>query len=239
MLDDRLDRCEAGAAGDEDDRLVRLFAQKKSAERTFEAQDVALLHGFKNRLGKCAPGDVADMQFQKRIVVRRIGQRETARFLILEQNVDVLSGQELQAFIGGQLEREHHDIRRGPLHCLHTARQGLDGNILDRIHFAAFEGEVGKRLGAAEQGHAHRFLGIRQSVFLKLAIVHLPCHHPALAGAAHPVATTVGQRVAMFDRSFEYGLVRLDGEAVAAGLNNGLESHNECCVLRKGADFNA
>ena len=60
-----------------------------------------------------------------------------------------------------------------------------------------------------------------------------------LPGAAHPVAATVGQRVAVLDRGFENGLVRFDGEAVAAGLNNGLESHNECCVLRKGADFNA
>jgi hypothetical protein len=41
VLDDRLDRREAGAAGDEDDRLVRFVAQEERAERALEAQDLA------------------------------------------------------------------------------------------------------------------------------------------------------------------------------------------------------
>ena len=43
VLDHRLDRREAGAAGDEDDRLVGLLAQVERAERPFEAQDLAAL----------------------------------------------------------------------------------------------------------------------------------------------------------------------------------------------------
>src|ERR1035437_9213778 len=60
VFDDRLDRGEAGAAGDEDDRLVRVFAQKKSTKRTPEAQDVALFHDLKHMMGECAARDVAD-----------------------------------------------------------------------------------------------------------------------------------------------------------------------------------
>ena len=104
MFDDALDRRKAGAAGNKDNRLVRIFAQKKCTERPAKTQDVALLHGFKNMLGKCAAGDIADMQFEKFCVMRRIGQRKTARLLILEQNVQILSGQKLQMLIGGQLE---------------------------------------------------------------------------------------------------------------------------------------
>ena len=142
VFHDCLDRGEAGAAGDEDDWLVRVFAQKKSAERASEAQDVALFHDLKYMMGKCAARDVADVQFEKLIVVRCIGQRETTRLLILEQNVDVLSGQELQTLIGGQLEREHHYIRRGLFHFLHAAWHGFHWNVFERIHFAAFDGEV-------------------------------------------------------------------------------------------------
>ena len=83
------------------------------------------------------------MQLQKFVVMRRIGQRKTARLFILEQNIDVLAGEELQTFIGGQLEPEHHHIRCGPFHPLHAARHGLDGDVVGCKHFAALQHQVG------------------------------------------------------------------------------------------------
>src|SRR5450759_5325358 len=104
MFDDRFDGCKTSAAGDKDDGFFRIFAQKKGAEWSLETQDIAFLHDFEHMMGKCAADDVTDVELQKLIVMRCIGQRKAARLLILEQNIDVLSGQELQAFIGGQLE---------------------------------------------------------------------------------------------------------------------------------------
>ena len=40
VLDDRLDRREAGAGGEEDDRLVGILAQVEAAERALDAQDL-------------------------------------------------------------------------------------------------------------------------------------------------------------------------------------------------------
>src|SRR5258706_3508573 len=45
-LDESLDRRKSGARGDEHDGLVGFVAQEEGAERPFEAQDIALLHGL-------------------------------------------------------------------------------------------------------------------------------------------------------------------------------------------------
>ena len=91
VLDHRLDRREAGAAGDEDDRLVRFLAQIERAERAFEAQDLAALVLREQRVGEEPAGHVADVQLEQRVVVRRRGEREAAALAVLQQEVDVLA----------------------------------------------------------------------------------------------------------------------------------------------------
>ena len=74
MLEHALDRREPGAAGDEDHRLVRILADKKAAERTFEAQDVTFLQSTEHLVGKQPARHMADVQFQQRVIVRRVGE---------------------------------------------------------------------------------------------------------------------------------------------------------------------
>ena len=81
VLDDALDRREAGAAGDEDDRLVAVFAQEERAERTFEAQDVALLHLAEHVVGERAVGHVAHVQLDVRVVLAAHCPSSSARRL--------------------------------------------------------------------------------------------------------------------------------------------------------------
>src|SRR6185369_14971736 len=65
VLDHSLDRREAGARGDEHQRLVGILAQEECAQRPFEAQDVALLHLGKDVVGELPAGDVAHVQFDE------------------------------------------------------------------------------------------------------------------------------------------------------------------------------
>ena len=67
----RLDRREAGAAGDEDHRLVGFLAQVERAERPLDAQDLASLVLREQRVGEEAAGHVPDVQLEQRVVVRR------------------------------------------------------------------------------------------------------------------------------------------------------------------------
>src|SRR5437660_8745505 len=104
MLDDGLDRREARAAGDEDDRLVGLFAEVERAERSFEAENLASLVLRKQRVGKETARHVADVQLEQLVGMRRRGERKTAALAVLQQQVDVLAGEKLQSLVGGQLE---------------------------------------------------------------------------------------------------------------------------------------
>src|SRR5687768_5112341 len=94
-LQDRLDRREAGAASDEHDRLRAVLAQEEAAERTLQAKDVALLHLAEHVVGEAAAGHLADVQLDQLVGVRRVRHREAAPLAALQQEVDVLAGEEL------------------------------------------------------------------------------------------------------------------------------------------------
>ena len=113
VLDDALDRREAGAAGEQDHRLVAVLAQKERAERSLEAQDVALLHLVEHVLGERAAGHVADVQFDVRLVLRRVRHRIGAALAVAQDDLDVLAGQKLQPFVGRQVEIQRGHVVRG------------------------------------------------------------------------------------------------------------------------------
>ena len=76
VFDDGLDRREAGARGQQHDRLVAVFAQEEAAERAFQAQDVLFLHRAEDMVGELAAGHVAQVQFDRwraAQVRRRVG----------------------------------------------------------------------------------------------------------------------------------------------------------------------
>ena len=112
VLDHRLDRREAGAAGDEDHRLVGFLAQVERPERPFEAQDLAALVRREQRVGEEAAGHVPDVQLEQRVVVRRGGEREAAAMPVLQQEVDVLPGEVLQPLVRRKLELHDRDVGR-------------------------------------------------------------------------------------------------------------------------------
>src|SRR6266511_2292794 len=112
VLDDRLDRRKARAAGDQDDRLVGLLAQIERPQRPFEAQDFAALEFVEELTAEQATRYVAHMQFEQRVVFGRGSKRKAPPPAVLEQEVDVLPGEILQALVRRQLERHNRDVGR-------------------------------------------------------------------------------------------------------------------------------
>jgi hypothetical protein len=82
------------------------------------------------------------MPFQQIVVVFRIGEREAARLALFLQDVDVLSGQELQTLVGGQFKVQRHHIFGQSHHLFHAARQSLDDDFLRGGDFVAFDRQV-------------------------------------------------------------------------------------------------
>src|SRR3990167_531254 len=70
MLDDALDRREAGTTGDEDDRLVAVLAQEEAAQRAFQAQDGLFLHFIEDILRELARSEehTSELQSQSNLV---------------------------------------------------------------------------------------------------------------------------------------------------------------------------
>ena len=80
--------------------------------RSLDTQQVALLQRGEYLSREIAPVDAADVQLQAGVIMRRIGQRKGAATSVLEQDVDVLSWEEIEAFAGRQAEFDEHHIRR-------------------------------------------------------------------------------------------------------------------------------
>src|SRR5205823_4918502 len=139
MLDDALDRREAGAAGRGYDRLVGLFAQIEKTQRTFEAQNLAPFVLRKQRIGKKSAGHMANVQLEQFVGVRRRREREAAALTLLQQKVDVLAGQKLQTLVRRQLQLDDCDVGRRLVDRLDAARQAPDLNVAGTPHFAHFD----------------------------------------------------------------------------------------------------
>ena len=218
-----LDRREAGAAGHEDDRLVAVLAQEEAAVRAFEAQDGFFLHAVEHVVGEQAAGNVADVQLQEFVVVRRVGEREAAPLAVLEQDVDVLPGEELQAFVGRQLQMQYHHVVGDFFHFLHAAGHGFDRDVARSAHFLALDHHVGERLGGAEQGHSGVFFVFGKSTLLVTTVIHPAFQDFALAAAAGAVAAAIGQGESFAQPGFQQGFVLLGLILVVAGFDGDLK----------------
>ena len=218
VLDLRLDRREAGAAGHEDDRLVGVLAQVEGAQRALEAQDGALLHLLEDVAREGAARRLAHVQLQELVVVRRVGHGEAAPLAVLHQDVDVLAREELQPLAGGKLERDDRDVVGGLLHLLHAAGQRADREVLRAGELAHLEDDVGERPRAAGERLAGELLGVVQRALLVVAVDELARAQDALAGAAGAVAAAVRQADALAQGGLEDGFAGGDLERVAARL---------------------
>ena len=160
----RLDRREAGSAGDEDDRLVGILAQVERAERALEAQDFAALVFLEQLIAEDTARNVPDVQLEQRVVLRRVGERKAAPASVLEQEVDVLPGEVLQPLVRRKLERNDGDIGRGLVDLFDAAGQLPDLDVAGAANFAHFDHEIGQRLADAQQRKPLRSFRRRISV---------------------------------------------------------------------------
>ena len=138
------------STGDQYQRLARVFAQEEAAMWPVDAHDVAFLHRRKDVAGVEAARYMANVKLQKGVIVRGVGQRKCAPPAVLEQDLDVLPGEELQPFAGRQLEFDDHDVGSRPRHFLHASRQRFDWQIPRRANVTHLDRQIAFRLGAAK-----------------------------------------------------------------------------------------
>ena len=222
VLDDCLDRGESGAAGEQHHGLVAVLAQEEGAVRPLEAQDVARLHLFEHLVGEQSARQVAHVDLQQAVVMRRSGHGIAAPLAVLEQELDILPGQVVQALVCRELEGNHRHVRCGLFDGLHAAGQNLDLLVLDRADLAAFDDDVAQRAGNAEQRQALRLLFGRQGGFGMRAVVDSALDQFAFAAAAGAVAAAVREPETFAQRGDEHGFVGLHLKAVAAGSDGDL-----------------
>jgi hypothetical protein len=230
VLDDRLDRREAGAPGDEDHRLVGVLAQVEAAERALEAQDLAPVIAREQRVGEQPARRVPDVELEQSIGVRRGRDREASPMPVLQQEVDVLAGQVLQAFARRQLQPHDGDVGGGLVDRLDPAGQPLDRDVSRTPHFAGLDDEVAPRARAAEERVALPLLVVGQGGRLARAVVDAALDDLALARSARAVAAAVGNHQVGAHRRLQHRLIGLAGERVAAGACGNLERHRRMGV---------
>ena len=165
------------------------------------------------------------MQLQEGVVVRRIGQREAALLAVLEQDVDVLPGEELQALAGRQLEVDRHDVGCQALKLLDARGHGLDRNVGGRTDLLRFERQIGLRPGATEERQAGGLFLVAQRLRLGLAMVDAAGKDFPLARAAGAVPAAIGHGQALAQRGVENGFVGFGDKLPAARLDGNLMAH--------------
>ena len=104
-------------------------------------------------------------------VVRRVRHREAAPLAVLQQEIDVLAGEELQPLVRRQLELHHHHVVGDLLELLHAARQQAHRDVLRRADGAALDHQVAERLCLAEKRLAVRALGLGEHARMVVTVV--------------------------------------------------------------------
>ncbi|MPN32280.1 hypothetical protein SDC9_179758 [bioreactor metagenome] len=165
------------------------------------------------------------MQLEQRIVMRGVRQREAALFAILEQDVDVLAGEELQALAGRQAQVQFDDIRGQFFKFFDARGQCLGRNLVGRGDLPAFDAQVGLGPGAAVERHAGGLFRIRQGVRLGLPVVYEAGLDVSLASATGAILAAVGHGQALTQCRVEQGFIGFRSELAAARLDGDLIAH--------------
>ena len=100
-----------------------------------------------------AAGHVTDVQLQQGVVVRGVGQRKL-RLPPSAEDVDVLSGEELQALAGRQFRWIATDVDLPAVRFLDPRGQGPGQDFASRAELPAFQRQIGARCGATEERQA-------------------------------------------------------------------------------------
>ncbi len=166
-------------------------------------------------LGELAAGHPAHVQFEQARVVGRRGDRKAAPAASRQQDVDVLTGQEVEALRRGQPQEDAHDIVRPALHVFDAARQTLDLRLVRDAALKCFDRQiaVGARLTEQDQTLGH--LGIGEPERPAIRIVHLTVQQAGPTGAAVAALAAMRQIQSGIERSVEDRLPRSDTETPA------------------------
>ena len=155
---------------------------------------------------------MAHVQLHELVVVRRVAHREAAPRAVLQQQVDVLPGQELQALVRRQLQVEDHHVVGRALHPLHPRRQLLDRDVPRASHLARLDDDIAERLRLAEERVTLLALGGGEDLLGIAAVIELALDQLAFARAAGAVAAAVRQDEAGIQRRLEDAFALLRGE---------------------------
>ena len=234
VFDHRLDRREAGARGEQDHRLVAVFAQEETSERAFHAQDVFFLQRGEHVVGELAAGQMPQVQFDAGFVdlgVGCVGHRITAARAVAQDELDVLAGVVLEPVVGRQLHLQDRDVRRRPVDAGDPTRHLAHRELAGAGDGARFEHDVGLRRGLAGQHPAGGFFVGAECARLVHTVDHPAFDQPAFARAAGAVLAAIGQADALADRGDQDRLVAFDGENAAARLHGDGETHGRRNLL--------
>ena len=205
ILADGLDRREAGTARHHDDRLIGVLAQIEAAQRSLEAKQVSYFQFTKNMLGEGAARGVPHMDLERGDTagIGTRGERIAAPPAFLEQDVDVLPGEEAEILVHRQPHAQDGDVGRRLVEPLHPAGNDARAHALD---FVNLDHQLGERLRLAKERIALRLVAVRQIRGVHRAVVDASLEHRTAAGAAHAGAAAVGQHVARIESRLQDGV---------------------------------
>ena len=151
--------------------------------------------------------------------------RIAAALAVFQNEFEVLTGEILQTFVGGQLQLDDDDVVGLALDRVHAARQFLDLHVADTGHFADVHFEIGAGGGATQQRQAARLLVVRQRGRRMRALLDLAANDRALARAACAVLAAVRQADALAKGGCQHGFVGFHLKLPAALPERYVECH--------------
>ena len=234
LFDLTLEWREAGAAAHEDHRPRRVLVEHEAPQRRLDAQDRACLHLSEYPVSELTAIDMADVQFDVLVIVRRIGDRKGTLAAIGKDEIEILSGHELQALVFRQLEQQAHDVVAQVIDGVHTHGQQLDLDVGCRLGFTHTQRDIARGETLAWQALARTGLFERRR---RAVVGDLAADQIGGAGTAAAVAAAIRQSDVLPDRSIQYRLVVFNVELVAAGAEGDGESHRLLLFGRKDGGF--
>jgi len=211
VVQQRLHRREAGAAGHAQQRRLRFGLHFHVAERQLHLQRVARSE-LRHQLGELPARDVADVQLQHVAFVRRVGHGVGAAAAVGQRHLQVLPRAELRALAGRQAQLQHVDVGSGQRVAEHLDRVGLARGRVEPMPAGGRDLQVLERQALAEEALVGLDLRGRRRA--------LDAARRDLAGAvaADALAAGVGHLDAGLERGVEHVLPRFAGKVhVGAG----------------------
>ena len=151
------------------------------------------------------------------------GERVAAALALLQQDVDVLAGEEAEVLVHRQAQAEDRHVGRGLVQPLDAAGDDPRPHAMDLAHL---DREIAERLRLAKERIALRLVAVGQIRGVHRAVVDLAFQYGSPAGAADPGAAAVRQHVAGIQPCLQHRLALVDFVAVPAGLQCDAMSHD-------------